>query len=1153
MVLKKIAQLYPQKLLASVTSGFAKKLPREHDSTSDEVNQREISPCPDHIEPAHWEELTLDSGISPAIAAANFRSLAGDEVLEHLTSHALGTLKGDAAQYATAPVRRIQKRYAPVIEGGWWCTGLRLVTDGLNVTTEPDDWGCFKPDTPRDGWKQTEQGQWQRTGKPVKYEHPIKTPTGLYILDRPDQPRYWETLAHSITPLMLTEGAKKTGCLLTHDYPTLGLPGITQWNIPKTRELIPQLQLFAQPGRTFYICFDQDTKRATRRAVAREIAKLSAALKRQQCNVRIIQWHPELGKGVDDLIVNHGPETFLSAYASAVSFESWGLRQQSVLSIEPNWVAPEGQKYLEADPAHPIPFSAEAKLWLLKAPKGTGKTEVIKRQVDAAHARGQRALVLTHRVQLTQNLSDRTGVLSIYEVVNGDWQDKGDAIAEVAAHGIGLCIQSAHPNSQAQFRAEEWKDALIIIDEAEQVIWEMLNSSTCRDNRVAILREFRTLMVEALSPESEGRVILADADLSDYTVDFVRNLGEQPHLEPWLALSTWREDGYECDSYDCPEDWLMQAEAALEQGQRLMVTTDSQREKGRFSSHSLEKRWRDKFPELKILRIDSETLQRKNHPAFGSMSILNSILVQYDIVICSPSVETGVSIDIEGHFDAVYGCYLGVLPENSVRQSLIRLREPVPRHIYVAQYGMGRIGGGETWYKALAQAQDKQVKTTLRLIFEAGCDDIESDFNKTATITWSKLAARINTGMGAYRDCVLQGLSDEGHHVTQIEKFEDGDARAQLQTELKIERHDRLRTKAVAVSIAPDLNPLEVEQMENARTVENEQQALSLKKASLQRRYQLETVTPDLFILDEYGWHSKLRLHYYLTEGRDYLCDRDRARVNALLAASGDGTAWAPDIRRATLSVKIAALEHFKIPQLLTLGEISNQTPEVIALHRAVQGHTSTIKQALGFRVNPKDTPVMVTRKFLDPIGFRLGKAHRVGPKGEQIRIYPLERVDDLSFEIGAQDIKYACDRDAVFAGWCDLDSAAEPQPETPVIEATEPVVTEESVVSAGNKDLITPVSDYHHQPPISDQLVNEVSLKLVEPIQPELPPTEQVCFEILQSCDCWGQYVSVYERVGSARMAVLWSRLTTEQQRRIWVLQSAPSSDHGRWQPGCS
>ncbi|MEL7315577.1 MAG: hypothetical protein AAFN08_11540, partial [Cyanobacteria bacterium J06559_3] len=211
------------------------------------------------------------------------------------------------------------------------------------------------------------------------------------------------------------------------------------------------------------------------------------------------------------------------------------------------------------------------------------------------------------------------------------------------------------------------------------------------------------------------------------------------------------------------------------------------------------------------------------------------------------------------------------------------------------------------------------------------------------------------------------------------------------------------------------------------------------------------------------------------------------------------------------------------------------------------------IKQALGFSISPKDTPVMVTRKFFETMGVRLGKAHRVGPKGEQVRIYPIELADDLTFEIDSQEFKYVCDRQVIFAGWCDLDSAAEPQPETPVIEATEPVVTEELVVSAGNKDLITPGNAYYHQPPIDDQLVNEVSLKLVEPLQPELTPTEQVCFEILQTCDCWGQYVSVYERAGAARMAVLWSRLTTEQQRQIWVLQSAPAPDYGRWEQGCS
>jgi alkylated DNA repair dioxygenase AlkB len=50
----------------------------------------------------------------------------------------------------------------------------------------------------------------------------------------------------------------------------------------------------------------------------------------------------------------------------------------------------------------------------------------------------------------------------------------------------------------------------------------------------------------------------------------------------------------------------------------------------------------------RILRIDSESVSDPNHPAFGCISHLNEILTQYDLVIASPSLETGVSIDIKG-------------------------------------------------------------------------------------------------------------------------------------------------------------------------------------------------------------------------------------------------------------------------------------------------------------------------------------------------------------------------------------------------------------------------------------------------------------------------------------------------------------------------
>jgi hypothetical protein len=87
------------------------------------------------------------------------------------------------------------------------------------------------------------------------------------------------------------------------------------------------------------------------------------------------------------------------------------------------------------------------------------------------------------------------------------------------------------------------------------------------------------------------------------------------------------------------------------------------------------------------LRIDSESVSDPSHPAFGCIAHLNEILTKYDLVIASPSLETGVSIDIKGHFSAVWGIFQGVQSANSVRQMLARLRETVDRHIWVRGCG----------------------------------------------------------------------------------------------------------------------------------------------------------------------------------------------------------------------------------------------------------------------------------------------------------------------------------------------------------------------------------------------------------------------------------------------------------------------------------
>ena len=1031
------------------------------------------------LTPAHLNELRA-SAISDTIIFANFNSVAGNDVLEWLTKHKIAQLGGHASQYATGPVRNLYTRMQPVTDaGGWQGCGL----DPLNHWQRMD-WGCFKPNAPREGWKKDKNGNWTLTDKPVKYEHPQGTTSHAFFPDldatQPHLGRnYWRSVvATTNTPIVITEGIKKACSLMSHGYASIGLPGVAMWNKPKTRELIAELDLFAVEGRTFYICFDQDNKLTTRQNVRREIFKLSAALRRRRCKVHVIEWSPALGKGVDDLIVNQGPKAFADAYRTAVSYEVFSVRAQSELGFPANWTCPEHEKYLtNGGLLEALPKTA--KLMGLKAPKGTGKTEAAKAIAHLAMEQGQRVLLLSHRIQLTNALAQRVCVLSVYEMNTGDKHDREIARAEVAANGMALCVHSCHPESQARFDASEWSDALIIIDEASQVWREVLNSSTISKQRVPILRELRTLLTNVLSPESEGRVLLMDADLDKLTISAICGIANRPGLTPWIGVSNYRGETYTCYTHQKPEQWLIDAEERLATGKRLLVMTDSQKKKGRFSSVALEERWKKNYPQLRILRVDSETLNLKQHPAFGCIDKVNDVFGQYDVVICSPSVETGVSLDLRGHFDCVYGCYQGVLSENSVRQSLARLREPVDRVVYIAPRGLEIIGGGETWWKSLQESQNEKVKSTLKKIFDAARDDLRSDFLPSQVEAWAKYAARHNAGLACYRDVVIDRLRDEGQVVIELQPNNDDEDHVKgIRQETRWDRHERLVAHGIAVCSADKITDLEYEQLQEARSIESQQKSREFERKSLAKRYGVEP-TLELFMLHEYDWFSKIRLHYYLTAGRQHLQVRDIAKINELLEKVGNQKdLWTPDVARSSLSLKIACLEWLEIPKVLALADIenpsnleteylSNHHPVAISIADKAKANAQAIKVALGVTIGKNSSPCIIVRNLIEKLGFGFGKATRSGPKGAQQRYYPVQQIDSKVFTFSDEvSFTYTYSRNEIFTAWLERDSMLKTNatleasaPETTVDVA---IVTEPVVVSAGNKDLSSsPQSDY--------------------------------------------------------------------------------------------
>ena len=415
------------------------------------------------------------------------------------------------------------QRYAHTDAGGWWCSGI----DVLNG--DDDIWGCFKPDQPRN-----------RDNKVIKYEHPPKTATGLFALKVPLNLWYkiadragikidseainhqsadlgfWQWLMdHPEVPLCITEGAKKAGALLSAGYGAVALPGINNgYRTPKDDQgkrigkshLIPQLAKLATSGREIYLVFDQDVKPKTVKAVNAAIKKTGYLRQKQGCQVKVVTWKSDRGKGVDDLIASTGQEAFHQAYDDALDLESWKAKSWTKLTYPADIGL--NKRYLPE-----LNITSATKLIGIKSPKGTGKTQSLVKVVAKAIAKEQKVLVIGHRVQLVKELCQRFGLNYVTEM--GDRPDR-------AAFGYGLCIDSLHGLSQARFNPNEWHDSLVIIDEVEQVLWHSLNSSTCKDRRVEILKSLKMLMQNVLG--SQGQLYIADADLSDIALDYLISL-----------------------------------------------------------------------------------------------------------------------------------------------------------------------------------------------------------------------------------------------------------------------------------------------------------------------------------------------------------------------------------------------------------------------------------------------------------------------------------------------------------------------------------------------------------------------------------------------------------------------------------------------------
>lgn len=149
-----------------------------------------------------------------------------------------------------------------------------------------------KPDTPQTDAK---------TGKVQKYIGASKTPAAPLFLDMEDG-QYWPKLITDLTaPIVITEGAKKAGAVLSQGIACISLPGVSTGG-KKTR-LKAELDLFANYGRSIYLAFDRDI--ISKRQVRNALHNLGRMLAEKGAMVYVLDW-PNDHKGIDDWIAAGG-------------------------------------------------------------------------------------------------------------------------------------------------------------------------------------------------------------------------------------------------------------------------------------------------------------------------------------------------------------------------------------------------------------------------------------------------------------------------------------------------------------------------------------------------------------------------------------------------------------------------------------------------------------------------------------------------------------------------------------------------------------------------------------------------------------------------------------------------------------------------------
>lgn len=699
-----------------------------------------------------WELVKADlrkSAIDDETIELNFEPIEAEDTFESVypTAHQLNN--------GTMP--RYWARKFHLVEDfiGWWCNGRIRHLEGSPYRDE--------------------------NGKPIRYlsamgrttpitfikpsRHAVRKVEARFNLKKPPNVSFWDWVRDENLPIIIAEGEKKAASLICAGLPAVSLPGIftgfrairDDWGYVVERLLREELAPFDTVGRQVSIMFDYRSECEFEESIE---FKAASILSKQFKNA-IVQLAnlPGPHKGVDDYLYAGLLDVVELAIANALpaaKLEHTRLWKQ-YRGFDKN-----GKKTRDRFFTAPTPKPNSSTF--VKSNLNSGKSEwyavniAEAQEDDEGRVRSQAEGVhisIGPRNSTLEQLCKRWG----YDHL--DIHNAYGRLKDPNLH-VALCFDSI-----LKLPIEIFEGATVSFDECISGLKHLLCSSTLRGKRLDIINRIEYIIRVC------SRVVAMDGNMADWFVDYVKqvapdkeiscydNTSDRPtpplffvddssltkrQAEEWLNLQI-----LESDVPVVVVDSIIKAEALADQlvelkGPGLLIT-----------SKTITEKWAREF-----LADPDEYIKKYRD------------FVRW--ICCTPTVESGVSINTERLFDKVFCWFVGVVGVNEAVQMSRRVRNPGEIIVYAPKVGINHTKNSGGFEQIILEDIATRIELETGLYANSTIHDkveasIKAQLSSPAIMAWAKIQAIQFLENRNYRDFLFIAFEDMGLKPKYIQAY----------------------------------------------------------------------------------------------------------------------------------------------------------------------------------------------------------------------------------------------------------------------------------------------------------------------------------------------------------------------------------------------